>query len=163
MKANSALFLRVIAASSSSSSRCARMMWTQIHARTISSPFGMVLGRGSIRKCFALRSTLGIRTFGRKPLSSAIGSRTSCCNPELFFIDSIWQRVHDISIQRPFRIKAASDILISMDITPPCPQSEQIVIAMLALGDPWIQLCATKRQNGTGRADWSAPTGHATA
>ena len=67
-------------------------------------------------------------------------------HPELFFSDSMWQRVHDISNQRPSRIKAASDILISMDLTHPCPQTKQRVIAMLARGDPWIQLCATNAQ-----------------
>ena len=75
-----------------------------------------------------------------------------CCNPELFFSDVMWQRVHDNTKQRPDRIKAASDILISMDLTHPCPQTKQRVIAMLVFGRSVDSAVRHQRQTGTGRA-----------
>jgi hypothetical protein len=66
----------------------------------------------------------------------------SCDNPEVFFSNEMWERMLTTTQPRSRRIAEMANIIISMDLTHPNVACKQRLVAILALGDDWIQASA---------------------
>ena len=96
--------------------------WTPMQINSLSASLDTAVQRS--QKCVIMHTD-------RKP--------QSCENPEVFWSDAMWERTMDPNAPRSRRISDVVSFLMSMDLTNPDPQCKQRIVAMLALGDSWIQ------------------------
>ena len=67
----------------------------------------------------------------------------ACDHPEIFLSDRHWESILDPAKPRQRRMHDLGQILMSMDLSNPNPACKQRCVAMLSLGDSWIQQSPT--------------------